>query len=274
MSEIHNESDTDSAGFLEESAVVSPDGVSHSRGVEIQAREGLFEGGFVVVTSSSGRRATARRLAWAPLLALVFTLLAPARAEAKGILLFTHGDTVSKLADVPAAQQEAVRAATRANPAIGYHYSYVGAFWVDLWTWGGEYCLFEGNRVWTLQPEQAAQLLGVPVADLPKPLLYRFPPLLMLLLLGAAGFGAIMVAEARKKREADGLIADPRYAQAQQILVTTPTPEGTDVQQYRPQVMAAAREHLVGNGVDAATAERHVALLEHVYGPKPSPSTP
>ena len=37
MSEIHNESDTDSAGLLEESAVVSPDGVSHSRGVEIQA---------------------------------------------------------------------------------------------------------------------------------------------------------------------------------------------------------------------------------------------
>lgn len=225
-----------------------------------------------MTTSSSGRRAAARGLAWAPLLALVFTLLAPARAEAKGFVLITHGDTVTKLADVPAAQQEVVREATRANPAVGYHYSYVGAFWVDLWTWGGEYCLFDGNRVWKLEPEQAAQLLGVPVADLPKPLLYRFPPLLMLLLLGAAGFGAVMAAEARKKREADGLVADPRYAQAQQILVTTPTPEGADAQQHRPQVMAEARDHLVRNGVDAATAERHVALLEHVYGPKPAPA--
>lgn len=36
--------------------------------------------------------------------------------------------------------------------------------------------------------------------------------------------------------------------------------------------MAAARDHLVSNGIDAATAERHVALLEHVDGPKPVPA--
>ncbi|MFO0608446.1 MAG: hypothetical protein U0324_35095 [Polyangiales bacterium] len=222
--------------------------------------------------SSFRGRAALRSLVWAPLLALALVLLTPARAEAKGFLLITHGDTVSKLADVPAAQQEAVREATRANPAVGYHYSYVGAFWIDLWTWGGEYCLFEGNRVWKLEPAQAAQLLGVPTSDLPKPLLYRFPPLLMLLLLAGAGFGAVMVVELRKQREADRLVADPRYAQAREILVTTPTPEGEDVQRHRPQVMAAAVQHLVSGGVDAAAAERDVALLEHIYGPKPAPT--
>lgn len=47
MSEIHNKSGNDSADLLGESAMASPDGVSHSGGVEIQAsamRRGLRSG--------------------------------------------------------------------------------------------------------------------------------------------------------------------------------------------------------------------------------------
>ena len=59
----------------------------------------------------------------------------------------------------------------------------------DLWTWDGKYCLYHGDNVWELTPEDAAGLLGVKVDDLGKPLLYRIPLGILILLGLGVGFG-------------------------------------------------------------------------------------
>src|SRR5436305_621679 len=95
----------------------------------------------------------------------------PSSAHAKGIILITHGDSVSHLGDVAAEYRAADLPAT----AVGYKYSYFGVFWLDLWTWGGTYCLYKDKSYWELTPAQAAQLLKKSEADLGKPFLYHVP---------------------------------------------------------------------------------------------------
>ena len=58
---------------------------------------------------------------------------------------------------------------------MGYKYGYFGVFWIDLWTWGGEYCVYEGNRYRPIQPAEAALLVGKQQRELSTPPGYRFP---------------------------------------------------------------------------------------------------
>ena len=110
-------------------------------------------------------------------------LFRPAVAEAKGFVLITYGDDISKVADIPADQLEGVKQDTGAsNPAIGYKYSMFGIFFLNIWTWSGEYVLYEDDNYWDLGTEGAAQILGTAPDQLKKPLGYTIPPGLVLIL--------------------------------------------------------------------------------------------
>ena len=118
-------------------------------------------------------------------------LMAPSRAEArKGFILITTGDDISKVADVPAQLAPVVKQLTgAANPEIGYKYSMFGIFFLNIWTWDGDYVIYEGDTFWDLGTEGAAQMLGVGVDKLKKPFFYSMPPgLIILMLLFAGGF--------------------------------------------------------------------------------------
>lgn len=168
------------------------------------------------------------------LLALGAVLSGPARSEA-GLVVFTHGPTIRHIAELNAAQQDAARrlippdfAPLRrvqpdqnnvgmANPALGFRYDYIGAFWIEVWTWNGTYCLYEGRRARPIPPAQAAELLGVSVDELPKPFAYRFPPGLLaiggLILLSTAG----RLLRQRRQQRLETAQGDPRYQQALQL---------------------------------------------------------
>jgi hypothetical protein len=118
-----------------------------------------------------------------PALFCAMTMFKPAQAEAKGFILITYGDDISKVADIPAAQMEGVKQATgAANPAIGYKYNQFGVFFLNVWTWDGDYVLYENDTYWDLGAAGAAQLLGIPADQLKKPLGYKIPPGLILIL--------------------------------------------------------------------------------------------
>jgi hypothetical protein len=203
-------------------------------------------------------------------------------------IVINHGDTVAKLGDVSAED----RAQFPQNTVIGYKYSRFGVFWMDLWTWGGEYCLYDGNRIGPLTPEQCAALLKIDVNRLSKPWFYRFP--LGLIILG--GIVAIlipigMISQAKEKREQariKGLFEDSRYQEAIQIfgrnLPRTPDPvvPRTDVdseteesaeiepppllsteqqQIHFDEAIDAAVDYLVHNGEDRDVAKANLHLM-------------
>ncbi len=162
---------------------------------------------------------------------LLVCLAAPATAQARRLPLFTHGDEVEHLGDLPPelAQQLQDTLQLPSAPAVGYKYSHFGVFWLPIWTWGGEYCLYvkKSSNEFLYEPlkrEQAAGLLRVEPDSLSPPGAYRFPKGLFLLLglvvlgIGYAQYQKRKVVQVVQRVEA--LLSDPQYEQAVKLFGT------------------------------------------------------
>jgi hypothetical protein len=205
---------------------------------------------------------------------VAYAVLSPSTASAKGIVLITWGETISHVGDVSSPNNQ--------DPGpikIGYKSSYFGVFWIDLWTWGGTYCVYDGKRYGPLQPAEAARLLGKQESDLSTPFLYRFP--LGLLILGPLIVLGIIFAAVEKKgsgNEITLLFQDARYQKALAVLsdqygtqpaVTEATQAGesqttTDNDSRWKVAFEAGVQHLVGAGIPREEAERNLATMIQV----------
>ncbi len=132
---------------------------------------------------------------------LAYLVLAPTEAGAK-ILLITHGDTITHLGDIGKGPPGAGAPATGQTVGVGYKWSYGGLFWIDFWTWGGEYCLHVGDKYEPITAEQAGILLGR-TSPPSRPFLYKFP--LGLMILGGIAVLAVIgkVVSGRAEKAAD-----------------------------------------------------------------------
>jgi hypothetical protein len=80
---------------------------------------------------------------------------------------------------------------------VGYKYSYAGVFWLDIWTWDGEFCVYKGGGLMddtsyvSIDKATAAELMGKTEDQIGIPFVYRFP-LLLLILGGVAVVGAFV----------------------------------------------------------------------------------
>ena len=216
-------------------------------------------------------------------------LLSPAPVKAVAILI-THGDSIAHIGDLPPQIRQ------NGGPSkVGYKYSYWGVFWINLWTWGGEYCVYDGDRYAPIQSAQAAELLGKPERSLGVPFLYRVPlgwlifgPLILLGILAA-------VYEGRKTNELQKLFKDPKYLKAMEIMqeqyakqAAPPAnadpaapPEQTPPEQVQPEkeqpeanshaALEAAVRHLEGEGVPREEAERNLQrMIQALSAPQQS----
>lgn len=213
-----------------------------------------------------------------PLMVVAVLLLRPATAEARprGIVLITHGDTIQTVGEVSAESKAEVRQATGTNPQVGYCYSFFGIFWLDIWTWDGTYCLFEGDQCWVLDESDAEQICEGGVS---KPILYTFPPGLMILV----GLAAVLTVAAwrRKSRHkalagrVNELLDDPRYQQALEIIRQRAQQEeaAEETGQEPAETHEAASttpddggfeealRHLTSRGITRQEAEQNLATL-------------
>lgn len=185
-------------------------------------------------------------------------------AEARrgaGLVLITHGETVKKVCDLPAVVRTAMRGETGEELAVGYKYSQFGVFWMSLWTWGGEYCLFHDNNVYEGTEDQISTLLGSPVVKEGKPWQYRFPP--GLLAVGTLVGGLLVVSRFSKDDMAEQseriakLFEDPRYQRAIEIIHEEP--EASEDGGFSKAV-----NHLMSQGVPQTEAEQNLAVMLHV----------
>jgi hypothetical protein len=124
-----------------------------------------------------------------PALALATAALSAQEAQAKGLMIITYGEAVMHYADLAPDVRQTLKDETGHELQVGYLYSNFGVFWLDLWTWGGEYVLYEGDDVLRLAPEEIAEMMKTTPDQLGKPLLYTFP--LGLVVLFALGLGAV-----------------------------------------------------------------------------------
>lgn len=113
----------------------------------------------------------------------------------------TSGETIARVEPLPPEAAEVAREAIGMDVEVGYAYSYAGAFWLDIWTWDGEHCLYNGDNYWPLDEETSQALLGKSLSELDVPLTYRFPPLLVILVVGGIGYGVWRSFEGRRHTE-------------------------------------------------------------------------
>ena len=157
-----------------------------------------------------------------------FLFAAVPQAEARrggGFKLITTGSTVSEVGSV-------VNSISGVPPElqhVGFHYSYFGVFWLDLWNWGGSYVLYDGSTsllggresMMDLTEAQAQELMGGS-GRLSKPLNYRIPYGLALLV-GFAGLKLYM----RKRAAGQGGSSSGEY-------VPPPIPKAPAASAYQP----------------------------------------
>jgi len=99
--------------------------------------------------------------------------LAPAPAEAKGLVIINTGDDVMEIGDVKAEARAEVEGATAPGVKVGVRYSRFGIFWIDLFRWDASFVLFQGNTFWEVPEADLAEVSAVP---LKKPFTASVPP--------------------------------------------------------------------------------------------------
>ena len=116
-----------------------------------------------------------------------FSFQNSAEARKRGIpFLFTTGETTSDYNNVTAADVEYLSpsidpSSVDSSLKVSYKYSRFGLFFINVWTWGGEVCYMDhaNNTYYDIEisQEEALKKYG-------KPLFYKFPPLLLILIVG------------------------------------------------------------------------------------------
>jgi hypothetical protein len=105
------------------------------------------------------------------LLLVVFSTACAASASATPA--WGNGESIVRLLTLPPKPAAAdLYGLTGKHLAVGYKYSYFGVMGVELWTWGGTYCLFEGNKYFTIPEAEANRLSEARVG---VPFFYRHP---------------------------------------------------------------------------------------------------
>jgi hypothetical protein len=159
---------------------------------------------------------------FALVLAGLIMVCCPQTAHARrGFFLITTGNTVKHLGDVTAERQAEIREATEQmdDVRVGYLHDRFGVFWVDVWTWGGEYVLYnDSDTVWEIDEADAASLLGAPSGRVGKPFFYTVPPGVVVLGVLGLVWGVKSSRDAKRakaeRQELEQAANDPRYQRA------------------------------------------------------------
>lgn len=168
----------------------------------------------------------------------IFSLQNNADARRRGIpFLFTTGETYSDYHLVtqedlnflyPDTSDEAdASAAAAAGVQVSFQYDRFGLFFINLWTWNGKVVLLEEAKetYYDIEVSQAEA-----IKKYGKPFLYKFPPLLIALVVGGglwlfSVFGAARVGAGTPARASSGHMPTPGLNPGSAPVNSGPVPE-------------------------------------------------
>ena len=204
--------------------------------------------------------------------AVACCLLSAGEASAgKWMLIPTH-ETISHVGHVSLAKRS-----NQNLSKVGYKYMHFEVFWIDIWTSGGTYCVYDGDEYDPIEPAEAAHLLDKAESSLFKPFRYVVPSG-WLLVGGLVAFVIVVgVRDKWRGRLFSRLLQQPEYQMALQVLNaeyakasvgcangTCTEAGGAAVDGHGDRHQAAfagAVQHLVTSGVPWEEAERNLMLI-------------
>lgn len=187
----------------------------------------------------------------------------PQAMQAKGIVLFTHGDTIWKVTDK---QPEELRSE---GLSIGYKFWYGGLFWIDFLTSDGTFCLFKGDNYQPITEAEAEQFAG---EDLTTPFLYRWP--LGWLIVGAL---AVLMVASKLLSGAKTQAGSSDLQEALRVVESTIAVANATTDAERTAAIekgiAAGTAHLVNRGMTKEAAQASLlAAMQAVANEEPQTS--
>jgi hypothetical protein len=193
-------------------------------------------------------------------------------ASAKGLPLFLQTGYTSEEMGAIKPEFQAQLAGMGGDIKAGYVYQRIGVFWINIWTWGGEFALFRNSgstiEYEALAKEELAAMIGVDPATIKPPLSYRIPFLFRLIGYAAALGGAFLALGAVlmvvDKRKLAKLKSDPTYQRAfEQLEKRLGPPEET--KRLPPKrikkAIAEGADYLEKHDIPRAEAEKNLDLF-------------
>lgn len=145
----------------------------------------------------------------------------------RGLILITFGDDIKDVGEIK--QRPPARpgnASYGPNERVGYFCQAVGVLWIfDVWSWGGQWCTYDGDTYYEITEAQAAFLLGIQESELSKPFLYSFP-LGLICILGFVGFVVVINIFSKDEAETSGF---EMVANADQAVMPGAQPMGMEL---------------------------------------------
>jgi hypothetical protein len=115
------------------------------------------------------------RLSIALLAAGILLAASAPSSAARAPVVVTHGNDVKDIGPIVGGKPEEI-----GSLRVGFKFDHFGFWFINFWTWGGTYCVYENDEYMPISNEEAARLLGKE-GSLWNPFLYTFPIGLLLI---------------------------------------------------------------------------------------------
>jgi hypothetical protein len=179
--------------------------------------------------------------------------------------LYGWGDAITHVADVPPMVRIQLKKQFERDLAVGFHYHhfYLFAEGFDLWTWGGQFVLFQKNEYFTATDDDFVMLLGKEKFEsLRKPFVYVIPPGLATMILGILAIIVVAKLFPSARARAAKLNKDPRYVEALEVFVRNLPDEGEASPEEKQHAMKLGAEFLTStHGIAPEKAMAHLRLI-------------
>lgn len=175
-------------------------------------------------------------------------------------IIYGHGETIKDQGKFPDDVQKQLEQELGAPVSIGFMYSYFHIYYADLWTWNGQHVIHSSDKYWKLDDNLKSQLLGNSSdLKLSKPVLYQFPPGLMIVATITLCVMLKPIVFPSTEKQLARLSSDPQYMSALEVLF--PPGKFPLQTEYSEQDFESAVTTLVGQGMSRKKVEKNLRLL-------------
>lgn len=211
--------------------------------------------------------------------ALFFVLFSFQSLEARKTVIITTGDKITEVTELTNDLKNKLNIENnlRDTLVLGYKYSHFGLFWIDLWTWDGQYCLYNPSKdeYYDLDTNELTIILNHKDITVSKPFLYTIPLGLILLSLAAILIIIFILvfsdSQEIDKERLEEMMKDSKYVQAYNQIIATYEKHDLDPDSYDAFELDPKKDfplvhaELVIAGLDPKEAYDDIDFLNQVY---------
>lgn len=181
-------------------------------------------------------------------------------------ILWGHGETMTEMGELPLEVSQDIEAELGPSVTVAFVHSYFHVFFLDVWTWRGRHVLHCGDGYREIDDVTWREMIGSsPTAKYGKPIRYRLPRIIALLLAALMTYSWLHKTEEEKLQ---ALFKNKKYQRSLEMCVGTKDFENQQGSQLVISIdeerFTAAKDALIANGIKPQLAETNLRQMAEV----------